>query len=136
MGLPERLRIIDLTPAMTKMDNRRLVPICDRLFDLLQPLRRDSGPVISLKKPEDETARLRRVTGIPITPGMTTEDSGKNQKAAAKCDGSISGSEKSLVDVLDELVGNFGFLEEFAENVVIQPGKSRAIGRTIFHLLD
>jgi hypothetical protein len=82
MGLPERLRIIDLTPAMTKMDNRRLVPICDRLFDLLQPLRRDSGPVISLKKPEGETARLRRVTGIPITPGMTTEDSGKNQKTA------------------------------------------------------
>jgi hypothetical protein len=58
-------RIIDLTPAMTKMDDRRLVPICDRLFDILQPLRRDSGPVISLKKPEDETARLRRVTGIP-----------------------------------------------------------------------
>jgi hypothetical protein len=50
---------------MTKMDDRRLVPICDRLFEILQPLRRDSGPVISLKKPEDETARLRRVTGIP-----------------------------------------------------------------------
>jgi integrase len=58
-------RTIDLTPAMTKMDDRRLVPICDRLFDILQPLRRDSGPVISVKKPEDETARLRRVTGIP-----------------------------------------------------------------------
>jgi hypothetical protein len=50
---------------MAKMDDRRLVPICDRLFDILQPLRRDSGPVISLKKPEDETARLRQVTGIP-----------------------------------------------------------------------
>ena len=58
-------RMIDLTPAMTKIDERRLVPICDRLFDILQPLRRDSGPVISLKKPEDETARLRRATGIP-----------------------------------------------------------------------
>jgi hypothetical protein len=43
-------RILDLTPARTKMDDRRLVPICDRLFDILQPLRRDSGPVISLKK--------------------------------------------------------------------------------------
>jgi hypothetical protein len=39
--------------------------ICDRLFDILQPLRRESGPVVSLKKPEDETARLRRETGIP-----------------------------------------------------------------------
>jgi hypothetical protein len=30
-------------------NDRRLVPICDRLFDILQPLRRESGPVVSLK---------------------------------------------------------------------------------------
>jgi hypothetical protein len=40
------------------------VPICDRLFDILQPLRRESGPMIDLKKPEDETARLQQVTRI------------------------------------------------------------------------
>ena len=28
------------------------------------PVHRESGPVIKLKKPEDETARLQRVTGI------------------------------------------------------------------------
>ena len=58
-------RYIDLPPEVTKNNERRQVPICDRLFDLLQPLRRKSGPVVLLKKPEDETARLRRVTGIP-----------------------------------------------------------------------
>ncbi len=58
-------RQIDLPREVTKNNERRLVPICDRLFDLLQPLRRDSGPVISLKKPEDETTRLQRATGIP-----------------------------------------------------------------------
>jgi hypothetical protein len=58
-------RQIDLPKEATKNNERRLVPICDRLFNILQPLRRDSGPVISLKKPEDETARLRRVTDIP-----------------------------------------------------------------------
>ena len=58
-------RYIDLPPEVTKNNERRQVPICDRLFDPLQPLRRKSGPVVLLKKPEDETARLRRVTGIP-----------------------------------------------------------------------
>jgi hypothetical protein len=58
-------RQIDLPKEATKNNERRLVPICDRLFNILKPMRRDSGPVISLKKPEDETARLRRITGIP-----------------------------------------------------------------------
>jgi hypothetical protein len=49
---------------MTKINERRHVPLCDRLIDLLRPVRRESGPVIDLKKPEDETARLQRVTGI------------------------------------------------------------------------
>ena len=34
------------------------------IIDLLRPVLRESGPVIDLKKPEDETARLQRVTGI------------------------------------------------------------------------
>ena len=58
-------RIIDLDPAITKINERRHVPICDRLIDLLKPVRRESGPVINLKKPEDETERLARVTGTP-----------------------------------------------------------------------
>ena len=58
-------RQIELPREVTKSNERRLVPICDRLFEILQPLRRESGPVVSLKKPEDETARLRRETGIP-----------------------------------------------------------------------
>ena len=58
-------RIIDLDPAITKINERRHVPICDRLIDLLRPVRRGSGPVINLKKPEDETERLARVTGTP-----------------------------------------------------------------------
>jgi len=49
---------------MTKIDERRHVPICDRLIDLLKPLAAESGPMITLKKPEDETERLARVTGI------------------------------------------------------------------------
>ena len=57
-------RIIDLSTTMTKINERRHVPLCDRLIDLLRPVRRESGPVIDLKKPEDETARLQRVTGI------------------------------------------------------------------------
>jgi hypothetical protein len=58
-------RQIELPREVTKTNERRLVPICDRLFDILQPLRRECGPVVSLTKPEDETARLRRETGIP-----------------------------------------------------------------------
>jgi integrase len=58
-------RIIDLDPAITKINERRHVPLCDRLIDLLRPVRRESGPVINLKKPEDETERLTRVTGTP-----------------------------------------------------------------------
>jgi integrase len=58
-------RIIDLDPAITKINERRHVPICDRLIDLLKSVRRESGPVINLKKPEDETERLARVTGTP-----------------------------------------------------------------------
>ena len=58
-------RIIDLDPAITKINERRHVPLCDRLIDLLMPVRRESGPVINLKKPEDETERLARMTGIP-----------------------------------------------------------------------
>jgi integrase len=58
-------RIIDLDPAITKINERRHVPLCDRLIDLLVTVRRDSGPVINLKKPEDETERLARMTGIP-----------------------------------------------------------------------
>ena len=58
-------RIIDLDPAITNINERRHVPLCDRLIDLLKPVRRESGPVINLKKPEDETERLARVTGIP-----------------------------------------------------------------------
>jgi integrase len=57
-------RIIDLSTNMTKIDERRHVPLCDRLIELLRPVCRDSGPVIDLKRPEDETARLQRVTGI------------------------------------------------------------------------
>ena len=57
-------RIIDLDPAITKINERRHVPLCDRLIDLLRPVRCESGPVINLKKPEDETERLARVTGI------------------------------------------------------------------------
>jgi integrase len=57
-------RIIDLGSGMTKIDERRHVPICDRLIDLLKPLAAESGPMITLKKPEDETERLARVTGI------------------------------------------------------------------------
>ena len=57
-------RIIDLSTTMTKINERRHVPLCDRLIDLLMPVRSESGPVIDLKKPEDETARLQRVTGI------------------------------------------------------------------------
>ena len=57
-------RIIDLSMTMTKINERRHVPLCDRLIDLLRTVRRESGPVIDLKKPEDETARLQRVTGI------------------------------------------------------------------------
>lgn len=57
-------RIIDLDPATTKINERRHVPLCDRLIDLLRPVRCESGPVINLKKPEDETERLARVTGI------------------------------------------------------------------------
>ena len=57
-------RIIDLSTTMTKINERRHVPLCDRLVELLRPVRRESGPVIDLKKPEDETARLQRVTGI------------------------------------------------------------------------
>ena len=49
---------------MTKINERRHVPLCDRLIELLRPVRRKSGPVVDLKKPEDETARLQRVTGI------------------------------------------------------------------------
>jgi len=45
-------RQIDLPREVTKNNERRLVPICDRLFNILQPLLRDSGPVISLKKPK------------------------------------------------------------------------------------
>jgi hypothetical protein len=56
--------IMDLSTTMTKIDERRHVPLCDRLIDLLMPVHRESGPVINLKKPEDETARLQRVTGI------------------------------------------------------------------------
>jgi integrase len=55
-------RIIDLDPAITKINERRHVPLCDRLIDLLKPIHRESGPVINLKKPEDETERLARVT--------------------------------------------------------------------------
>jgi hypothetical protein len=40
------------------------VPLCDRLIELLRPVCRELGPVIDLKKAEDETARLQRVTGI------------------------------------------------------------------------
>jgi integrase len=58
-------RIIDLDPAITKINERRHVSLCDRLIDLLKPVRRESGPVINLKKPEDETERLARVTGTP-----------------------------------------------------------------------
>ena len=58
-------RIIDLDPTITKINERRHVPLCDRLIDLLMPVRRESGPVINLKKPEDETERLARMTGIP-----------------------------------------------------------------------
>ena len=43
-------RQIELPREVTKTNERRLVPICDRLFDILQPLRRESGPVVSLKK--------------------------------------------------------------------------------------
>src|SRR6516165_6604911 len=57
-------RIIDLGSGMTKIDERRHVPICDRLIDLLKPLAAESGPMITLKKPEDETERLAPVTGI------------------------------------------------------------------------
>jgi len=57
-------RIIDLSTTMTKINERRHVPLCDRLIELLGPVRRESGPVIDLKKPEDETARLQRVTGL------------------------------------------------------------------------
>jgi hypothetical protein len=49
---------------MTKIDERRHVPLWDRLIDLLIPVRRESGPVIDLKKTEDETNRLQGVTGI------------------------------------------------------------------------
>ena len=52
-------------PAITKINERRHVPICDRLIDRLKSGRRESGPVINLKKPEDETERLARVTGTP-----------------------------------------------------------------------
>jgi len=45
-------RIIDLDPAITKINERRHVPICDRLIDLLKPVRRESGPVINLKNPK------------------------------------------------------------------------------------
>jgi hypothetical protein len=58
------MRTIDLSTTMTKINERRHVPLCDRLIDLLRPVRRESGPVIDLKRPEDETARLQRVTGI------------------------------------------------------------------------
>jgi integrase len=58
-------RIIDLSTTVTKINERRHVPLCDRLIDLLRPVRRASGPVINLKKPEDETERLARVTGLP-----------------------------------------------------------------------
>jgi hypothetical protein len=57
-------RIIDLEPAITKINERRHVPLCDRLIDLLMPVRREFGPVINQKKPEDETKRLARITGI------------------------------------------------------------------------
>jgi hypothetical protein len=57
--------------TMTKIDERRHVPLCDRLIDLLMPVRRESGPVINLKKPEDETARLQRVTGNPMASQRT-----------------------------------------------------------------
>jgi hypothetical protein len=49
---------------MTKIDERRHVPLCDRPIDLLMPVHRESGPVINLEKPEDETARHQRVAGI------------------------------------------------------------------------
>jgi hypothetical protein len=58
------LRIIDLSTTMTKINERRHMPLCDRLIDLLRPARRESGPVIDLKNPEDETARLQWVTVI------------------------------------------------------------------------
>src|ERR1700736_2546016 len=62
-------RIIDLSTTMTKIDERRHVPLCDRLIDLLRPVRRESGPVIDLKNPK---TRLPDFSGLLESDGVAT----------------------------------------------------------------
>ena len=57
-------RLIDLPPEVTKLNQRRSIPICDRLFKLLYPIRQESGSVLSQVDPCHEIARLRAATGI------------------------------------------------------------------------
>jgi hypothetical protein len=60
--------VLPVTYRLFRSGTGRKAPVtaclCDRLIDLLMPVRRESGPVINLKKPEDETERLARMTGI------------------------------------------------------------------------
>jgi hypothetical protein len=57
-------RLIDLPPEVTKLNQRRSIPICDRLFELLHPIRQESGSVLSQVDPGHEIARLKAATGI------------------------------------------------------------------------
>jgi hypothetical protein len=56
--------LINLPPEVTKLGQRRAVPICDRLFELLYPIHQKSGLVLSQVDPCHEIARLRALSGI------------------------------------------------------------------------
>jgi hypothetical protein len=62
-------RIIDLSMTMTKINERRHVPLCDRLIDLLRPVHRESGPVIDLKNPK---TKLPDFSGLLESDGVAT----------------------------------------------------------------
>ena len=68
-------RIIDLDPATTKINERRHVPLCDRLIDLLRPVRRESGPMINLKKTRRRDGKARASDWNPMASQRTLRHS-------------------------------------------------------------
>jgi len=51
-------RLIDLPPKVTKVNERRIIPMCDTLIDALNPWRSSEGPVCTDKVPQREIEQI------------------------------------------------------------------------------
>ena len=51
-------KLIDLPPEVTKVNERRIIPMCDALIQSLAPLRNASGPVCEDKVPQREIEKI------------------------------------------------------------------------------